>query len=209
MAFTSSTAPTTTTTLSPSGVGVTVVGDSVMLDAAPYLQGMLPGIAIDAQVGQQLTQVQGDAAALKAAGAVGDELVVELGTNGYYSVTQLETLLRTFGPMRRTVLINTRETRPWEQAVNQTIATVASSWPDTVLIDWYTISAPHPEYFYTDGVHLNPVGAQAYADLIVAALEAPPPRTTTTTTTQAPRTKRGSHATAAQHRPGRKKRPHN
>jgi hypothetical protein len=34
-----------------------------------------------------------------------------------------------------------------------------------VLVDWYSASAGHPEYFW-DGIHLTPQGARAYADLI-------------------------------------------
>ena len=177
---------TTTTTTLPAGTGVTIIGDSIMIDAAPYLRRMLPGAVIDAQVGQQLYEVQAEVPQLKQEGDIGDELILELGTNGYYSVTQLESLLRSLGPMRRTVLVNTRETRPWEQAVNQTIATVARSWPDTTMVNWYSLSASTPQYFYPDGVHLDPQGAQYYASLLVHALEAPLPAS--------PATGRAGHA---------------
>ena len=166
--------PTTTTTV-PAGTGVTVIGDSIMVDAAPYLRQMLPGAVIDAQVGQQLYEVQAQVPQLEKAGDVGDELILELGTNGYYSVAQLETLLRSLGPMRRIVLVNTREARPWEQAVNQTIATVARSYPRTTMVNWYGLSASTPQDFYPDGVHLDAQGARYYASLLVHALEAPLP----------------------------------
>jgi peptidoglycan/LPS O-acetylase OafA/YrhL len=179
--------PPTTTAPPPAGEGVTAIGDSVMVDAAPYLEQMLPGIVIDAQVGQQLTQVQAAVPQLEHDGDIGNRLILELGTNGYYSVTQLETLLRSLGPMRHVVLVNTRETRPWEQAVNQTIATVARSWPDTTLVDWYDDSAAYPQYFYPDGVHLDPQGAQYYATLIVRALEAPLPGAVATSPASTPR----------------------
>jgi peptidoglycan/LPS O-acetylase OafA/YrhL len=167
------TTTTTTTTIVPLGTGVTVIGDSIMVDAAPYVHAMLPGATIDAQVGQQLYQVQADVPQLKREGEIGDELVLELGTNGYFSVTQLESLLRSLGPMRRIVLVNTRETRSWEQAVNQNIATVARSYPNTTMVDWYDLSANTPQYFYPDGVHLDPQGAEYYASLLVQALDAP------------------------------------
>jgi lysophospholipase L1-like esterase len=35
-----------------------------------------------------------------------------------------------------------------------------------VLADWKSLSAPHPEWFTADQVHLNPDGAQALANLI-------------------------------------------
>jgi len=157
----------------PPGQGVTAIGDSIMVDAAPYLQLSLPGIAIDAKVGQQLYQVQGAIPFLKAAGAVGSRLVLELGTNGPYSAAQLTALLNSFPPMQRIVLVNTRVPRPWQQEVNQSIASVAQSYPNTVLVDWYDDSAPYPQYFYPDGVHLDPAGAKYYASLLVQALDAP------------------------------------
>ena len=170
------TTTTTTTTTLPAGTGVTVIGESIMVDAAPYLHELLPAAVIDAQIGQQLYQVQSEVPQLKKDGDVGDELIVELGTNGYFTTTQLKALLRSLGPMRRIVLVNTRETRPWEQAVNQSIATVAHSFPNTTMVNWYALSATTPQYFYPDGVHLDPQGAKFYASLLVHALEAPPSR---------------------------------
>jgi peptidoglycan/LPS O-acetylase OafA/YrhL len=164
--------PTPTTSAAPSGQGVTAIGDSIMIDAAPNLQQLLPGIVIDAQVGQQLDQLESQAAQLRAQGTIGTTLILELGTNGYFSVPQLQGLLQSFGPVKRVVLVNTREDRPWEQAVNQTIATVASSWPGATMVDWYDASADQPQWFYPDGVHLNPTGAAAYAQLVVAGVAA-------------------------------------
>jgi peptidoglycan/LPS O-acetylase OafA/YrhL len=169
------------TTPPPAGQGVTAIGDSIMIDADPYLQQLLPGIVVDAHVGLQLTQVAADVGQLKTQGDVGTRLVLELGTNGYYSPTQLVALLNALGPMRRIVLVNTREARPWEQGVNQTITQVAGSYPDAMVVDWYAASANDPQYFEPDGVHLTPTGARAYASLIAQAvgLPFPPPSTTT------------------------------
>ena len=105
---------------------------------------MLPGIAIDAQVGQQLYQVQRSVAQLKAEGAVGDRLILELGTNGPYTVSQLEHLINSFGPLRRIVLVNTRVPRPWQDQVNETIAAVAETYPNATVVDWYGDSAAYP-----------------------------------------------------------------
>jgi hypothetical protein len=170
------TSTTTTDVPAPAGQGVTAIGDSIMVDAAPYLQTALPGIAIDAQVGQQLSQVQATVAHLKSEGAVGDRLIVELGTNGPFSPAQLTALLNSLGPTQRVVLVNTHVPRPWQQQVNDTIAGVAQSYPNAVLVDWATDSANYPQYFYPDGVHLNPEGAKYYASLVVQALYEPIPK---------------------------------
>lgn len=170
----------------PAGEGVTVIGDSIMVDAAPYIAKMLPGAVIDAQIGQQLYQVLTRVAELRREGDIGDRLILELGTNGYFTTQQLETLLDELGPMKRTVLVNTRETRPWEQAVNETIETVARHHPNTTVVDWYAISAHVPQDFYPDGVHLDPAGAQYYASLLVHALELPTPAATGARAASAP-----------------------
>ena len=166
---TSSTAPP------PAGHDVTAIGDSVMVDAAPYLEQLLPGIAIDAAVGQQLYQVQTSVGQLKAEGAVGDRLILELGTNGPYTVSQLEDLINSFGPLQRIVLVNTRVPRPWQDQVNETIAAVAESYPNATVVDWFGDSAAYPQYFYPDGVHLDPAGAKYYASLLAQAVKVPPP----------------------------------
>ncbi len=163
----------TTTTAPPSGQGVTAIGDSIMVDAAPYLEQLLPGIAIDAKVGQQLVQAQADVAQLRAQGLIGDRVIVELGTNGPFTAQQLEAFLASLGPMRRIVLVNTRVPRPWEQPVNATIDAVAQITPHARLVDWYDASAATPQYFYPDGVHLDPAGARFYASLLAQAVEAP------------------------------------
>jgi hypothetical protein len=168
-------APTTTTAPPPAGQGVTAIGDSIMVDAAPYLQSSLPGIAIDAQVGAQLVQVQAAVSQLKAQGAIGNRLILELGTNGPFTTQQLTDLLNSLGPMTRIVLVNTHVPRPWQQEVNATIAAVAQTYPNTVVVDWNTISAAYPQYFYPDGVHLDPDGAKFYGSLLVQALDAPKP----------------------------------
>jgi peptidoglycan/LPS O-acetylase OafA/YrhL len=161
----------------PPGQGVTAIGDSIMVDAAPYLETTLPGIAIDAQVGQQLTQVQEAVPQLRSEGAVGRRLIIELGTNGPFTPADLTSLLDSLGPSGRVVLVNTHVPRPWQQEVNASIASVAQSRPDTVMVDWNTISANTPQYFYPDGVHLNPAGAKFYASLLVQALYQPLPKT--------------------------------
>ncbi|MHB1711547.1 MAG: acyltransferase family protein, partial [Acidimicrobiales bacterium] len=166
-----------TTSIPPSGgQGVTAIGDSIMIDASPYLRQALPGIVIDARVGQQLYQVQSAVPTLKANGNVGNRLIIELGTNGPFSVSQLEALLSSLGPMQRIVLVNTRVPRPWQNQVNGTIAAVARTYPNTTMVNWYADSAAYPQYFYPDGVHLDPQGAKYFASLLVQALDAPLPR---------------------------------
>ena len=38
------------------------------------------------------------------------------------------------------------------------------------ILDWLSFSAGHDDWFYADGTHLRPSGAQAYARLLAHAL---------------------------------------
>jgi hypothetical protein len=39
-----------------------------------------------------------------------------------------------------------------------------------VMVDWYSASVNHPEYFYSDGYHLRPNAQKIYADLVSSHL---------------------------------------
>ena len=104
-------------------------------------------------------------------------MILELGTNGSYSVTQLDSLLNSLGPMKKIVLINTRVPRTWQTAGEHHHRHSGQQLPQRHPHELVRRQRRLPAYFYTDGVHLNPQGAQYYASLIVQALDAPLPAT--------------------------------
>lgn len=165
------------------GKGIIAIGDSVMVDAKPFLQQDLPGIAVYGKVGRQLVEAPALVETLKSEGKLGDRAIIELGTNGPFTRSQLLGLLHDLGPMKRIVLVNTRVPDPWESTVNSLLAEVAKTYPHTVLVNWYALSAGQNQYFYPDGVHLNPTGAAYYAGLLAKAVD---PRYTPPTKSSAP-----------------------
>ena len=45
-----------------------------------------------------------------------------------------------------------------------------SSGQEIHIIDWASTGAKHPEWFYDDGIHLNPDGQEGYAELIAESV---------------------------------------
>jgi len=151
--------------------GITAIGDSVLLDAAPHLEKLLPGIVIDGKVGRQMYQALDVVDQLKAEGKLGDRVVIELGTNGAFSSKQLRELLSSLQDARKIVLINTRVPRKWQDTVNSTLEEVANEYANTEIMDWYSASKNKQTYFADDGVHLKREGAESYAFLLSKTLQ--------------------------------------
>ncbi|HDR7566943.1 MULTISPECIES: acyltransferase family protein [Bacillus] len=153
-----------------SSPNVTAIGDSVMIDIAPYLKNAFPDIRIDAQIGRQLSKAIPVVEQLKNEGNLGNYVIIGLGTNGAFTTEQLVSLIELIGNERKMIFINTRVPRPWESIVNERLKVTASKYPNVTLVDWYAASAGKRDYFAPDGVHLTNVGAEAYAALVVKAV---------------------------------------
>lgn len=145
---------------------VTAVGDSIMIDIAPYLKNAFPNITIDAKIGRQLSKAIPAVEQLKNQGNLGNHVIIGLGTNGAFTKDQLVSLVQLIGSERKIILVNTRVPRPWESLVNEKLKEVASAYQNVTLVDWYSASAGNKAYFEPDGVHLTKAGAEAYAALV-------------------------------------------
>ncbi|MFD1887784.1 SGNH/GDSL hydrolase family protein [Paenibacillus wenxiniae] len=152
------------------GAGVTMIGDSVTVGIAPYLQEKLPQMTIDGKVGRQMSQATEEINKLTAMGKLGDYVIVELGNNGPFSPEQLRSVLQSLSGVKRVLLVTTRVPEAWEDTVNTTITQVGQEFPNVQIVDWYGASAGKDRYFYNDGVHLKPAGSRYYTSLLVAAL---------------------------------------
>lgn len=164
------TVPPTTTTLSPAGIRVTMIGDSVMLDAKKPLQRLIPGVAVDAKVSRQFSEAGLQAVRLAGFGALGPIVVVHLGTNGPMSEASLNRLLNALSD-RRVILVTAKVPRPWEALTNQRIIDAGNRFDNVEVLDWHALAAPHPEWFVKDGTHLKAGGIVAYTDLILKAVQ--------------------------------------
>jgi lysophospholipase L1-like esterase len=166
------TAPTTvgpSTTLVPPMV--TAIGDSVMLGAVDALvQTIGPERTfIDAEESRQFSAGVDRIEQYKNEDKLGDDVVVQLGTNGTINPDDFDRMMGLLKG-RKVLIVNAKVPRAWEDQVNQVLADGVKRYKNAVLIDWHTIGGDHPEYFYDDGLHLRPEGAQAYAQLILSKL---------------------------------------
>ncbi|MCL2826443.1 MAG: acetyltransferase [Eggerthellaceae bacterium] len=158
---------------------ILLIGDSVSVRAIPYFEETFPDGIIDSAVNRQLYDgyIVYDYYAQK--GLVGDIVVFALGTNSPAVDEQIDTLMDDVGPDKTVYFINTRSPQPWESTTNDTLARATGRYNNVYLIDWFSYSANHDDWFDGDGTHLNEEGAQAYVEMVRGATGLPLPEATT------------------------------
>lgn len=145
------------------------IGDSIMIDISSKLKAKYNNITIDAKVGRQMSQACELAPRYASFNQPNKAVIIELGTNGYFTENQFDRLLDNF-TKSRVYLINTRVPRSWEFKVNEALEKKAAERENVQLIDWYSEAVNHTEYFSSDGVHLTKKGVEALTSLIHQAL---------------------------------------
>ncbi len=183
----SSTARPATTTSSPatSSVGttaraapglvsgrVTVVGDSVTIDAAPALEAVIAHCQVVASVGEQWTTGLSELEQLRSEGQLGSMVVVALGTNGPVTSGQFAEMMSALSGVSRVVIVTNHAPVAWEQENNAMFRQEVPRYPNARLADWNALVSAHPGWLYPDGTHMpiGGTGAQAFAGLVKAAL---------------------------------------
>jgi len=166
-------APAPTTTVRATGLGSSTIaiGDSVLLGARNAVRAALPGVTVNAVEGRQFGALNGLLASLSSAGSLRANVVIHLGTNGAPTTTDLRKVLDRLASVRRVVLVNTTEDRPWQETTNARLAAAVKGRPNVVLADWNARSAGRSNWFVADGIHLSPAGAAAYASMLVEKLK--------------------------------------
>ena len=154
------------------GSKVTAIGDSVMLAAAPQLQAALKGIYIDAAISRQMSAGLAVVQGLADTGLLRSVVVLDLGTNGTVTTSQIRQLLATIGPHRTLVLVNTFEPRPWQNEDNRVLAAAARKHDNVVLANWFATIEHRTGLLWDDEVHPRPQGATLYARMVATAVQA-------------------------------------
>lgn len=152
---------------------VTIIGDSVTLDAAPDLKAKFNNsVTINAKqsrhIGDELDWVKKQ----RKHHHLGRTVVISLGTNGELYEKAVKALLKVLGPNRSVFWVNVYGPElDWTRANNDYLNQLAAATPNLTIIDWNSTLSAHPEWLWEDGIHPNPDGSKAYADQIYNAIE--------------------------------------
>lgn len=151
-------------------VQMLLIGDSITVDVTDYFYKVLPNSISDTKIGRStLTGVKVFDEYQTQKKWDGDGVIFALGTNGPMYDT-LGRIRQKAGdkPLFLTTVHAPKE--DFESSNNEEIRKFVKEHEHTYLIDWYTASADHPEYFDQDDTHLLPKGAEAYAQCIKDAV---------------------------------------
>lgn len=143
------------------------IGDSITVDIESEVLTRIPYATVDGEIGRQLWDVQTLIETNYADYTTEDDIIVlQLGTNGVIAADDMQVLIDLFGEAT-IYAINTRSPRDWQGDVNTMLDVVTERNENVHLIDWFSRSEGHTEYFTPDGVHLTPLGKQVLVQEIV------------------------------------------
>ena len=150
--------------------GLWVTGDSVILGIRNVLASYEKIELINARVGRQIGELI-EVAQTDYKFVTGSPVVLNMGNNNKLIESDVVKLMEIVKNQPKIVVVNTAVPRGWRDENNSLITKVVSRYPNTNIVDWAKISENHPEYFATDGVHLNPPGVNAYVSAILEVLK--------------------------------------
>ena len=144
---------------------VLLIGDSVPLDAESDFYKVFPNGKMDAKISRQLfTGDQFYQDNIKA-GYKPEIVVFALGTNGLATEGEVRENIEVAGDLP-VYLVNNRMPEAQEKPNNELFDKLAGEYPNVNVIDWYAESTGHDEWFWSDGTHVRPDGAKAYAKML-------------------------------------------
>lgn len=153
------------------GPDVLVIGDSVCKKAIYSFPSVFPYGALDAALNRRMTQGAELYRSYVDQGIESDVVVFALGNNAPVTASQIDEVMEAVGDDKQVFFVNTRNATGWMGSTNAALADAAARYKNAHVIDWFSASGGHEEYFEGDGMHLKPVGAEAYTQLIHDAVE--------------------------------------
>lgn len=146
------------------------IGDSVMLGAYQELKETFKKEAlVDAKESRQITALPEILKEHKDLVSY-QQIVIGLGTNGVITDEAIEQTMSLLKD-KKVYWVNIKAPTGWQDTINATLATLPNQYSNITMIDWYSESKNHPEFFYDDETHLNKSGRTAYAKYIASVIQ--------------------------------------
>ena len=150
--------------------GIWLTGDSVILGIKNKLAEKYPLALVNARVGRQIGElievVKNDQPQVK-----NSKVVLDIGNNNKLSREDLIQLFELLKNQPKIVVVNTAVPRGWREDNDRLINEIAANYSQAIVVDWNSLSTNHPEFFASDGVHLNDEGGKVYVAAILEALK--------------------------------------
>jgi hypothetical protein len=146
-------------------------GDSVLLGARRALGQVFPGGSIDAVEGRQPDPILADIRVDAQKHALEPLVVVHIGDNGLINPGDLQHTLARLDHARLVLVVNDHldpYDAPWQRPNNATIHRIVPEFHNAAIVDWNAVAAAHRNWLYADDIHLRPIGARGYAELIAS-----------------------------------------
>lgn len=149
-------------------VKVTAIGDSVMAGSSNNLKALMPRAIVDAAVSRQLEDIFPLVKSYKAKGALADNVIIGLGTNGPIPQSDLHQLMSMLGKKRHVFWINTYvPSKDWQNSVNRLLKSSTKRYHNLTVINWHDYVQKHQNWLYSDNTHPTPEGSKYYSAFVV------------------------------------------
>ena len=101
--------------------------------------------------------------ALKNQNKLGNPIILNYGANGDCPNSYKDKIMDIIGDRKLYWINITNKKQIW---FNDKIVKYAENHPNIKIIDWYSASKNHPEYFYKDGIHMRKTGIDPFIDVV-------------------------------------------
>ena len=147
-------------------LGVTAVGDSVIINADSYIRKYIPNFYLDGEVGRDMVSGPDILSSIKNNYGLADIVLISLGSNGSASEADLEKIMQ-IADGRDVYFINTSHTQSYMDVVNKSLASFTEKNDKAHLVDWREFVKDRPDLLAPDRTHPNVEGSDDFAKLIM------------------------------------------
>ncbi|MCL2707721.1 MAG: acyltransferase family protein [Defluviitaleaceae bacterium] len=157
--------------------GVTVIGDSVALGAAPTILSVIEGSYVDAAVSRHINEGHNIMVEMQEKGTLGEYVVIALGTNGNSRYESLMTqIIESLAPGRKMIFVTPFDGRNnnnanWVSKTAEWIRGLPAIYDFVTVADWNALIAGQVNLLAGDKVHMGGRSSMnLYAECLAEAI---------------------------------------